>query len=233
MKTMCAAFVFSFALIFAPAFAADLPDYSAEEHIEFEDGEMVGKVYHSGQKQRKEMDTEGSKMITIVRLDKKVVWMLMPESKTYMESKITDGKKDGKDEKMDFKMETEVMGEETINGMKTTKRKTVFTASDGSKFGGFSWVTKEGIVVKQYAVGKTDGDKFSMKTELKNLKIGKQDPKLFEMPAGYQKMSAFVMPSMPKTEPGEESEEESKEEPAGKKQEDIKKLLIPKIPKLW
>ena len=116
----------------APAFAAGLPDYSAEEHIEFENGEMVGKVYYSGQKQRKEMETEGSTMITINRLDKKVVWMLMPESKTYMESKITDAKKDDKDEKMDAKIENETLGEETINGIKTTKRKTVFTASDGS-----------------------------------------------------------------------------------------------------
>ena len=37
-----------------PALAADLPDYSAEEHIEFENGEMVGKVYHSDRsKERK------------------------------------------------------------------------------------------------------------------------------------------------------------------------------------
>lgn len=224
MKTMCAAFIFSFVLMFVPAFAADLPDYSAEEHTEGEDMEMVGKVYRSGQKERKELD--GS--IIISRPDKKVVWILMPESKTYMESKITGGKKDGKDEKMDIKMETEVMGEEIVNGIKTTKRKTVFTASDGSKFGGFSWVTKEGIVVKQYAAAKTGEDKLHMKIELKNLKIGKQDPKLFEMPAGYQKMSAFGMPSMPETKP----EEESEEEPVEKKQEDIKKL-IPKIPKLW
>lgn len=224
MKSMCAAFLFIFAMMFAPVFAADLPDYSAEEHMEGEDMEMVSKVYRSGQKERKEMD--GS--IIISRPDKKVVWMLMPESKTYMESKITDGKKDGKDERMDIKMETEVMGEETIKGMKTTKRKAVFTASDGSKFGGFSWVTKEGIVVKQHIVAKTGEDKLHMKIELKNLKIGKQDPKLFEIPDGYQKMSAFGMPSMPKTKSGEESEEE----PAGNKQEDIKKL-IPKIPKLW
>lgn len=229
MKTMCAAFLFIFAMTLAPALAADLPDYSAEEHIEFENGEMVGKVYHSGQKQRKEMETEGSNMIIINRLDKKVVWMLMPESKTYMESKITDAKKDGKDEKMDAKIENETLGEETINGIKTTKRKTVFTASDGSKFGGFSWVTKDGITVKQYVVGKTGEDKFHMKTELKNLKIGKQDPKLFEIPAGYQKMSSFGMPSMSETKSGEESEEE----PVEKKREDLKKLLIPKIPKLW
>jgi len=58
--------------------------------------------------------------------------------------------------------------------------------------------------------------------ELKNLKIGKQDPKLFEIPAGYQK---FEMPSMGDIQRmmGEESaKEERRQKEAAKAREDAR-----------
>lgn len=199
MKFIISALFFIFSFVIAQAHAgsaqdqASLPDYSAEEHMETEHGDMVTKVFHSGQKERREMMANGSSMITIMRKDKKVIWMLMPEQKMYMENKMEDGGKARDDKHMAYTMESEVLGEEIVNGIKTTKRKSVFTSSDGAKVGGFIWVSKEGIPVKQQSVAKSGDTKIHMKSELKNLVVGKQDDKLFELPADYKPMSFGAM----------------------------------------
>ena len=72
--------------------------------------------------------------------------------------------------------------------MKVTKYKTIATSTDGKKFGGFSWRTKEGINLKQDLLYKEGNEKKRMLTELSNVKIGKQDPKLFEIPDGFTKL---------------------------------------------
>jgi hypothetical protein len=88
------------------------------------------------------------------------------------------------------------MGEETLNGVKVTKYKTIATSTDGKKFGGFSWRTKEGINVKQDLLYKEGNDKKRMMTELSNLRIGRQDPKLFEIPDGFTKLDMGGMMGM-------------------------------------
>jgi hypothetical protein len=186
-------FVMVQANVGAVALQKTLPDYSAEEHMETEQGEMVTRIFHSGQKERREMVTNGSNMITIMRMDKKIVWMLMPEQKMYMENKLDEGDKSHEDKHMAYTMENENLGEEVINGIKTTKRKSVFTTSDGKKLGGFVWVSKEGIPVKQQSVAKSGDTKIHMKSELKNLVVKKQDSKLFELPVDYQPMSMGAM----------------------------------------
>ena len=68
--------------------------------------------------------------------------------------------------------------------------------TDGKKFGGFSWRTKEGINVKQDLLYKEGNDKKRMMTELSNLRIGRQDPKLFEIPDGFTKLDMGGMMGM-------------------------------------
>ena len=93
--------------------------------------------------------------------------------------------------------EDTAMGEETLNGVKVTKYKTIATSTDGKKFGGFSWRTKEGINLKQDLLYKEGNDKKRMLTELSNLKIGRQDPKLFEIPEGFTKLDMGGMMGAP------------------------------------
>lgn len=171
--------------------AAGMPeskvDYSATSTMETEETTMKGKVYHSHGKERREM---GKDSITIIRPDKKVIWMIMPAQRMYMENRIgqNSGKKDNADTS-DMKFETTVVGPETVNGIAATKNKVVAKSKDGSAMGGYNWVTKDGIVVKMDLVAKSAKSKTRIKTELSDLKIGKQDPSLFEIPAGYSPMS--------------------------------------------
>ena len=132
-------------------------------------------------------------MTSIVRKDKKVVWQLMGDM--YMEMPMDASNASGMDG-FDIVEQTEV-GQETINGVKATKSKIVAVKKDGSgKFGGFFWTTKEGITVKMDMLAKEGDKKLRMTSELSNLKIEKQNPALFEIPADYTKNDMGTMMGM-------------------------------------
>lgn len=186
-------------LIGLTAHAADMAkymprvDYSADQTMETSDVTMSGKVYSSTNKERREMNVSGENMIMIMRRDKQTAWTLIPSERMYMEVS-TKEIKEQKDNLDNYKIETTVIGSETVNGVPCEKSKVIMTnKSDGSKMGGFWWVTKDGIVMKMDMISKDKDEKLRMKIELSNLKIGKQSPALFEIPAGYSKMA---MPSM-------------------------------------
>lgn len=163
-------------------------DYSADSTMELEDGMTVkSRIYYTPGKQRTEMGGADAN-VTIMRRDKKVTWILMGDM--YMESAMEP---DDSHDPHDMDMQQTAVGEETVNGVKTTKSKVIATNKDGSKFGGFFWTTKDGITVKMDLLSKEGDKKMRMSQELTNLKIGKQDPKLFEIPPGYTKNDMDAM----------------------------------------
>ena len=172
-------------------------EYSADWSMETADGAFKAKVYQAPNKERREMDDGGEKMVMIMRRDKKMAWNLMPSERMYMEMKISDPKV-SKNDPMNYDVEQTTVGPETINGVKTTKSKIIMKEKkpNGSKMGGFWWTTKEGIMMKLDVLSVDKGKKDRMKMELDNLKIGKQDPALFEIPSGYSKMDMGGMGKM-------------------------------------
>ncbi len=178
-----------------PGWAAQLSrpqvEYSADSLMQTEDSTIEQHVYVTPAKERREMLTgEGDGAIQIFRFDNKVMLQLMPSEKMYMEHAM-DKNKGNDPSEWDF--EETVMGEEVLNGMKVTKYKTIATSTDGKRYGGFSWRTKEGISIKSDLLYKEGNEKKRMMTELKNVKIGKQDPKLFEVPEGFTKFDMAGM----------------------------------------
>jgi hypothetical protein len=164
-----------------------LAEYSADATVENEEGTTKQKIFVTPTKERKEVLTgSGDGTVQIFRYDSKVMWMLMPSEKMYMEHSIGGGPSKGSDTSQ-WTYEDTAMGEEMLNGVKVTKYKTIATSTDGKKYGGFSWRTKEGINVKQDLLYKEGNEKKRMLTELSNLNIGRQDPKLFEIPEGFTK----------------------------------------------
>lgn len=175
------------------ALAAGLPqtkvEYSADSIMETQGAAIASKVYHAENKARMEMKVQGANNIMISRMDKKVAWMLMPDQKMYMETSLEEGKKKSNDVN-NCQMDMQPQGSETVNGLKTTKNKLAMTCPDGLKYNGSMWIAvKEGIMVKMDSVAKTEKGDIPFKMELKNINIAKQDPALFEIPAGYQAMN--------------------------------------------
>jgi hypothetical protein len=176
-------------------------EYSADRVMQTESATFEQHVYYTPTKERTEMQASGKNAeqmpIQILRKDTKVMWQLMPSQKMYMEYSLDrpapkTARKDPADmAKWDF--EETVVGEEVLEGVNVTKYKTIATSTDGKKFGGFSWRTKEGIQVKLDLLYKEGEEKHRMTTELRNLKIGPQDPQLFEIPPGYTKLDMAGM----------------------------------------
>jgi len=195
-------------------------EYSADSAMETAEVSMKGHVNYAPMRERREMVTDGGdKMIMITRLDKKVAWTLMPSEKMYMEMDLAQASAQAKDDTSKYKIEQTVVGPESLNGVNTTKSKIIMTGPKGEKMGGFMWTTKDNIVVKMDAIAIEKNDKHRFKTELTDLKVGKQDPALFEIPSGYSKMS-MGMPSLGALMGGDDKEKaDSGKESAGKAEE--------------
>lgn len=164
-----------------------LAEYSADATIQNEEGTMQQKIYVTPTKERKEMLSGGDGGVQIFRYDTKVLWILMPSEKMYMEHSMSGGQGQRNDPSQ-WTYEDTAMGDETLDGINVTKYKTIATSTDGKKYGGFSWRTKEGINIKQDLLYKEGNEKKRMFTELKNVNIGRQDPQLFEIPKDFTKL---------------------------------------------
>ena len=204
MAYLFAAFIVFFNLFAYESVGAALMErpkveYSADETMQTEDMSIQQKVFYTPTRERKEMvgssmGADGGEMIQIYRYDNKVMWQLIPSQKMYMEHAF--GKMDKRQATQDlsrWSFEETAVGEEVMDGMKVTKYKTIATSTDGKKFGGFSWRTKEGIPLKMDLLFKEGDEKKRMMTELKNVKVGKQDPSLFEIPQGFTKFDMAGM----------------------------------------
>lgn len=190
-RRLCAGIVLAIVCGSSSLWAAQMSrpqaEYSADESIQTEEGTMQQHVYVTPAKERKEMLTGGGDGgIQILRFDTKVLWILMPSEKMYMEHPMSGGKGQ-RDDRSQWTYEDTAMGEETLNGVRVTKYKTIATSTDGKKYGGFSWRTREGITLKQDLLYKEGNEKKRMLTELSNLQIGRQDPQLFEIPKDFTK----------------------------------------------
>jgi hypothetical protein len=186
-------------------------EYSADTVMETAEVSMKGHVNYAPKRERREMVTDGGdKMIMIMRLDKKMAWTLMPSEKMYIEMNLDQANSQAKDDTSKYKIEQTVIGPEMLNGVNTTKSKIIMTGPKGEKMGGFMWMTKDNIVVKMDAIAINKKDKMRFKTELTNLKVGKQDPALFEIPKGYTKMN-MGMPDIGKMLKGDDGDDEEKQ----------------------
>lgn len=179
-------------LFFMSAGLSQAAEFSAKMVTEMHGKDIPGKIYLKGNKVRNETMVEGQTHVMIVRPDKKVVWMLMPRQKAYMEMPITDESQHqmmtmtGKD-KPDMKL----VGTETINGFECDKYETT-VSHQGQSTKHYAWVAKKlGIPIKMTSA---DG---SVAMEYQDIKPGPVADSLFEPPPGYRKMKMPVpAPSM-------------------------------------
>ena len=144
------------------------------------------KIYIKPNKFRTDNEMAGAS--TIVRKDLNKVWTIMTAQKTYMEIEGMNDNKQMAEEKVKGEVSRKEVGSETVNGHPTTKYE-VTTKIDDKVMQVYQWwATDINFPVKSAAL---DG---SWNVEYKDIKFGSQPDSLFELPAGYQKMS---MPTMP------------------------------------
>jgi len=166
--------------ISTPALALD---FSADVVTVSNEGSASGKIFVSGNKVRMEMPG----VITIARIDQKVVWILMPNEMMYMEQSLDPKKVAGATEKMEGEIERVAIGPETIDGRAATKYKVVYDTHPGQATV-FQWVDQAtGVPIK------TTSEDGSWSVEYKNIITAAPQGSLFEIPEGYAK---FAMPNI-------------------------------------
>jgi hypothetical protein len=180
--------------------------YTAEDHTTFNGDSYQYKIYYAPGKMRSEFDIimrSGAKVssVSINRIDKKLSWTLQEGQKTYVtmrnKEKVPTAMlaTDGLINVYLYKrVEQSRAGDEDVNGVKASKYKISLENPDGSKLAGFVWRTKDDVVVKLDVVeASSKGGSQRLFRELKNVKFGPVDAKLFEVPAGFaETMSGYV-----------------------------------------
>ena len=145
------------------------------------------KVYVGQDAIRSEGVKDGQKYIAIMRYDRKVIWSVIPEQKMYFEMPMPAGAEvaAGMKEMMkDVQVKREALGSEEVNGFRCDKTRMTVTWQ-GVTSVTTEWNAKD---LGGFAVKKVD-EKTGEITEYKNIRPGPQDPALFDLPAGYKKMS--------------------------------------------
>jgi hypothetical protein len=151
-------------------------------------------MYVKGTKQRMEVDEGGQKAINIMRGDKKVMWMLMPDEKMYMEMPLNTQKQDAASRlnDPDVKMEKKFLADENVDGHPSKKYHVTMTRNGKKEGSGFMW---EATDLNNFPVKWQEEDGKTTVT-WKNIKLGDVPDSVFEIPAGYKKMSMPGMPGM-------------------------------------
>lgn len=181
LLSLCTAFWLQASSLPTPAV-----EYSADRTITSSMGDMQQKVFHSFGKERVEMQMEDVQTVMISRPDLGKFWNLMPMFEMYME---IDADKAGQmSGKAPDDMTIEKVGPDTVNGIATTKYKMLMKDKSA---GGFLWLTAEHIPLQMDFISKEGGETSRVKMSMSNLKLGKQDAQLFELPEGLNQMPAM------------------------------------------
>ncbi len=166
---------------FAMSFSADI--------VSSDDGRTITKqkMYMTNNKVR----MESSDMVNIMRMDKKLVWILMLEDKMYMEQPYTltnanNNKTNMTAEPPADDVEKIYITRETINGYSADKYRITIKKQDPH----YIWISSDPGITMQVKTAAIDG---SWWQEFRNISLGEPDPAIFEIPSGFEKMS---MPTM-------------------------------------
>ena len=175
-------------LIAAPAWAETLGNarvgFSAERVLVIDGQSYVGRMWHMPGEQRHEQDLPALKPIFILRADSAIGDIILPKLHTVVEFALPKELSILADPGLLRKP----LGPETVNGIATTKYEVDEQSSQGRAVGAL-WLSQEGIPMKCEARLATDKGKVStIRWELRHVKIGAQEPALFEIPRDYARL---------------------------------------------
>lgn len=162
---------------------ASAVEFSADTVMTHKEGVTTAKIYSKTDKFRTEMKSP-KEVIIITRIDKKVIWNIMPQQKMYMEMPFDMNmrNKPKVEEKFEGETDRKHVGNETVDGHPAKKYLITYKLDNTQNQVYQWWATDINFPVKSAAV---DG---SWVQEFKNIKMGHQPDSLFEVPSGYQKM---------------------------------------------
>ncbi len=179
----------------ATGFAQKVTDYTAEQVTTGADGKPVSqsKIYLSSGKMRMDnvMPQSGANLIVIYRSDLKKNFMLNTDKKIYTESELDEKEMAGAIMSMGHvkNRKEKALGEETVSGYRCSKKEIE------AEIEVMGYKTTSRSVVWQspkFDLPLRSRSDSGHVTELRNIQEGRPAAALFEVPAGYSKVSGMM-----------------------------------------
>lgn len=160
-------------------------DYMADAVAKTEgQPDSVSKIWYTKDKVRVDVSHQGQAMAVIMDRPAKKMTVLIPKSKLFQTEALPEG--ESTNPVASGTWEVAKAGDESVAGVATTKWTVSGKGADGRSFKGSIWTTKENIQVKMDGEAEEEGKKVKVTSELKNLKIGAVDAKVFEIPKDFK-----------------------------------------------
>ena len=158
--------------------------FSAERVLVFNGQSFVGRMWNMPGEQRHEQLLPMAKPVFILHADSAVGDIVLPNLRTTVEFALPRvlgalGKPG---------LLGSPVGSESVNGIATTKYAVDKSIPDGHLSGAL-WLSRDGIPMRCDGRFTARGGRVStVHWELRRVRIGRQDPALFEVPPGYTKL---------------------------------------------
>jgi hypothetical protein len=173
----------------------DVPvSYSADFSVSSDKGTYDGTVWHAPGRERRDFTTSGGSQTVLLRRDTDSAYLMKPSQRWYVGLGFQAvgalaGGIDG------LTVNRQRVRDETVGGIRATRYKVAATGPKGSRFDGDAWFTKEDILVRaEGALTDGNGHRSDVETSLSNLKVGRVDERVFELPAGWFGMDLRSVP---------------------------------------
>jgi len=170
-------------LLPVPAWPAN---FAAQMLVKDGDKIIPGRIFVQDGKMRQEFIDESGQTITIVRPDQKLIWVIIPREKTYIELPLRARLPGQFIQMPPNAINKRHLGRETLNGYVADRYQLAVQGGDGLEFQTFWVAPKLGMPLKVVC----NQRQFSI--EYRNIKEGKQPDRLFAPPPGYRKVASHV-----------------------------------------
>ncbi|WP_044563711.1 hypothetical protein [Azospirillum sp. B4] len=177
--------------------AGDLPagglprmgaDYQAAETLTVNGVRQDIRVFHDQGRERREMKEGGLSTVLILRPDRDAAFVLQPESRMAAPLSPQDPEA-APDLTRLAQLDAEALGREALAGEPVVRYRVVGTYDQGGGFEGQVWSTADGIYMRVEGTANDGSGPIAIRLDLADLKRGRQDGALFELPKGYSMMN--------------------------------------------
>lgn len=192
LRPLLAAIALAAVVSAAPAAADDIPSptvaFSGVMEIRYPPAKpLIIRIHYTKRKVRRDLQAYGARFVAIVDHDRDRTFMLFPELKKYAERPLDTDRYDM------FKQlakgaTIERLGPESVAGRGAVKYRIDGRSARGRRFLGHLWLTPENIMLRMEAVTEVDGKVRNLRIEMRDLRIGRVDPAVFEIPKDYEKV---------------------------------------------
>jgi hypothetical protein len=158
-------------------------EFSALMMIKDGDKVLSGKIYVQNDKMRQEFNDAEGQTITIVRPDKKVFWVVSPQTRSYLELPLKTRLPGQFIQIPPDALQKRRVGQERVNGYDADKYEFMVRDKTGLESHTVWVAPKLAAPIKMTAKTRN----FSV--EYKSIKEGPVAERLFELPPGYRKMT--------------------------------------------